>query len=265
MQPKYTYLKNTQAKKYALVDYPNETVFFFTRKAASTLACSILFQSEGLLDQECNVDYLSNIQKYRINIGSKIRAKLTHNIIIDPAWRKVKFVRSPYYRSVSTYYNAIRILKKRVDSEFSMSFLEYLNMLDSEDFIRSSRLSGSNTVLDLIYTHSLLQYCAFCDHYCTDYIRVENIDSELKQFDDSFEKSPGYYTSLQQVRTKVLDPRVRSRKKIKSNNFMGSTKLNNLDVYDYYAFFNSETIELIEKIYHTDIIKYSYERPKIIF
>src|SRR5215813_12169016 len=99
----------------ALIDRRHRLLLDWSAKAGCTLAIKMLFRYQGLVDEAEKVtDWVHN---YRVRVYYARHGLATHRDLIDPGLLKMKVVRDPYDRAVSSYVTAVRDLPNEFGDE----------------------------------------------------------------------------------------------------------------------------------------------------
>ena len=126
----------------ALVDRPRRVLLDWSAKAGCTVAIKMYLRYLGLLAE---AEHYSNwvrennwVHVYRVRVYYANHGLATHRDLTDPGLVKIKVVRNPYDRAVSSYIAAVRHrLDEIVDlagkGAGDLSFRRFLELLESID------------------------------------------------------------------------------------------------------------------------------------
>lgn len=223
-------------------DDKNKIIMFWTPKAACSFVLNIFFNH--MFDQ--NFNEYTNVHKIRQDYYQIIKNQIKFNDLVDGKYLKIKIVRNPYHRIVSSYIFSIFYSKNSQNSSFFDFLMKFINNKIDDKFI---------------YYHTEPQYNNY-DKYIDKIIKIEEIGIELQEIDK--QKNTKLYDSYLTMNN-ILE----SKGEIKKNNdenFCGYKifQLNDIltnFVPPYVNFYNDEIKLLVEKIFIKDIKKYKYKFP----
>lgn len=253
LQPNHPILTQNNTHN-ALLNPDKDLVFFWNPKAGSTLVCSLFFHHCSLHDEV--TQYSGTIHEFRRKKYYDIYGRITLRKICDNTL-KIKFVRNPYYRSVSSFYHCLRYLSKH-KINLELSFMDYLNMISSNDLMNKN-IQLSNHIA-IILKHCSIQYNIIEDNFLNHIIKIENIENDLL----NLQKNTGlnlskYLTNTNKINTS--ESKYKYTKK-QSDKDLSHKKFNTMhhELYNYENFLNQDTENLIYNIYQLDIRNYQYTR-----
>jgi len=106
----------------------------WSEKAGCTVVAKMIFQEMGLLKEA--LDYNSWIHNYREQVFYDKVGRVTKDMLYSGEYIKIKVVRNPYYRAVSSYFASNEKAtdwQKNFQREFgdNLSFYEFLKVIKS--------------------------------------------------------------------------------------------------------------------------------------
>ncbi len=209
----------------------------WTEKAGCTLVWMMLLDNYGLLEKA--IKYHPWIHYYRMKIYSK-KHKITPDRFLDPKYCKVKFVRNPYNRAVSSY---LYCCKKYF---FKGSFEDFLISLKNQKWknLTQKEILG-------IKGHSIKQ-SKFSDKFMDYIIPIENPNLQEINAKTGLNLSLDKYQSSHH--TQYLESYYY---------YVGNLPFTKMERYPpYYCYYSPKTLELVEELYKEDIASYGYTLPK---
>jgi len=234
-----------------LIDRTRKIIMSYTPRASCTLAVSLFVHHMGLYREAKIIsDWIHN---YRLNVlEKKPQFMATIRDWENSQMIRIKVVRNPYYRAVSSYTHFIRAV-----GSSNQSFEEYLSsiMQKKADNLNAHELSVREY-------HSKPQRTRF-DHLVNHIIKVENIGEELKLVDYR------YNTTLHQsyLEVKKSNSHIMT-KNYKIKEFVGFHRAEffrlpnrEFNIPDYKHFYNRRIRQLVEEIYGDDIKYFGYAYP----
>lgn len=227
-------------KERCILDAENKIIMIFTPRAACTLACNIFFEHMDLRE---TFDKSVWIHKYR----QAYRPWANDHIFSSPEFTKIKFIRNPYKRAVSSYLYAM------IDypQERKFSFYGFIKCLKVGAFCS-----------DILY-HCLSQYSPIYEKYTDHYVRVEYIEDDLKCIDKEY--STEFVKAYHKINVEEHNVSHKDSKNKEIQEFIGQTSYNDLlkkfnnPHADYKYYYNDEVRAMVEKVYAQDCERYGYE------
>lgn len=207
-------------------------------KAGCSVICKIFFdymdELEGALKYH---PWIHNSRdNYYNKYGTVNRELLLSNKII-----KIKFVRNPYSRAVSSYIHVMRTyLKKNFNNE-DMSFYTFLLNLE-----KKKNPCEIHYNLQMIYSEK--------ENTFNHIIKIENLEKEIKNLNKQYNLNLNHdFTSHHHVNKHRIDINV------------SDVKFSQISKIPYYNnFYDEKTKNLVDKIYKPDIIRYNYTFEEFI-
>lgn len=250
-QPPHLFQPN-QLITDCLIDRKHKIIMLFTPRASCTLVAAIFIHHLGLYLEAMSIS--SWIHQYRRTVLEKKTINLTiDKDLKNPNLTKIKTVRNPYFRAVSSYTHFIRSI-----ANVNSSFEEYL-----VDILENRPANLTNKQLIIRTYHSKIQRNKNTDHLVNHFIKIENIEEELKLIDYRYKTS--FYNSYLAVRDNNShivdkDKSVRDYVGDKEGNYF---RLPNqkFRIPDYLYFYNKKTKFLVDQIYGDDIKYFGYKWP----
>lgn len=227
-------------KERCIFDPDNKIVMIFTPRAACTLSCNVFFEHMGLRE---SFDKDVWIHKYR----QSYRPWADDNIFVSPEFTKIKFIRNPYKRAVSSYLYAM------IDYPQERKFSFY-------DFMKS--LVPGAFCSDILY-HCLSQYSPVYEKFTNHYVRVENIREDLLSIDEKHNTK--FLEAYNKINLEEHNVSHKDKKNKEITEFIGMTSYNDLlkrfdnPHAEYKYYYNDEVRKLIEEVYANDINHYGYK------
>ena len=222
---------------YMLKDDENKVIFDWTARAACSYVCCIYFSALGLMDKVIKGELVHNL-RHQI---WKEKGYLTLEELSLPSYKKIKFVRNPFARAVSSFRLA-------PENETFRTFIKKL-----------SDPKTAATYDEVILFHSCLQSLS-TDHLMNKIIKMENIENEIHTLNE-FVKPVRKYTL-------PLDVPLLTEHHSKRSSLgrlvcdLTQKEINNMSVKPaFHEYYDTEIKHLVAKIYEKDInaFKYTFE------
>lgn len=208
----------------------------WTPKAGCTIVCKMIFDKLNILNEALKFHYWIHI--YREKKYYQKYGRVNKKMLFNKNTIKIKFVRNPYDRAVSSYLHACdTIILKQVDKD-DISFEVFLKLLVKKKLpynphynLQSFKIeNNAGLVFDKI-------------------IKLEKLDKHLEELKQE------YNLELENIFTS------HHRKTTNSKNYyIGNLNFNEIkkQIPTYNNFYNKKTKKLVEKIYGKDIKLYNY-------
>ena len=255
------FLKRSSTKKPRIhsrpLIYPEKKLsLFFNAKAGCTFATKWFFYQMEILDEA--LAYNKFVHAYRRDIYNKSEFyKNELKQVFSNDYTRIKLVRSPYQRAVSSYIHAI--VNNHIDDEIS-DFLDR-PLTDAKRFSFEEFISFlEHTGVQYCNPHNRLQ--ALPDEWqnklsFTYTIKIENSLHEFRKI----EKELGLKTSD----IEALSQSFHHREKIPSTSYNGNKILGRLDqkYYIYESFYNNSMKRRVADLYAFDFSQYGYKVEEI--
>jgi len=210
--------------------HPNSKVVFgWTAKAGCTVVVKMFLDHCGLLEEA--LAYSSWVHDYREAFLTRCP---TDNTLV-----RIKFVRNPYSRAVSSY---LAISSPNGRKQFSM--FQSFDHFSFETFLQY--LASGNATWDI---HFDKQFCQ--GETYDEIVRIEKMDEMMPRINEMYGLNLNWkFTSSHHI---IKDPTVKT-------DYQGANDFskNRGPVGSYKAFYNEENRKLVESIYHDDFIHYGY-------
>ena len=205
----------------------------WTPKAACTVICKIFFDYMDELEK--SLKYSSWIHNYRQDYYYKKYGRVNSNLLLSNKIIKIKFVRNPYSRAVSSYLHVMKTNLKKLFNNEDMSFYTFLLNLEKKKYH-----SNPHYGLQMIYLENENTF----DHV----LKIENLEKEIKNLNKLYNLNLNYnFTSKHHI----------IKHRVNSN--VSDVKFSKiLKIPHYNNFYDKKTKELVDKIYKKDIIRYNY-------
>lgn len=157
---------------------------------------------------------------------------VTDNIMLDNKYLKIKFVRNPYTRAISSYIHYVIVYNNNI------SFFDFLNNLNNNKYKYDIHYASQHHLLEKkqeIYN---------------EIVKIENINSEIERINTKYNIKLEYYPLSNH----------HSQKKLYEKKYVGYIKyLNIKNIPSYRYFYDDERIkQLVYDIYKIDINLYNY-------
>lgn len=209
----------------------------WTPKAACTIICKIFFDYMDELEEalKFNEWIHRSREKYYKKYGMVTRNLLLQNNII-----KIKFVRNPYSRAVSSYLHVMKNIRSfNIFNREDMSFYTFLLNLEKQKYSSDTNYNDHYN-LQMIDSEKENTF-----HHI---IKVENLEEEIKNLNKRYHINLNHnFTSNHHIIKNRIDINI------------SSTKYSQILKIPYYNnFYDEKTKNLVDKIYNDDIIRYNY-------
>jgi hypothetical protein len=212
----------------------------WTPKCGCTSVWVMLMKNYGLLDEA--LKYFHFIHRYRQDIYYK-NHRVTAKKFFDDGYYKIKFVRNPYERAVSSYLHCCKT------TSFKESFEKFLIMLKKKSWHKLT-----SREIQIITSHSRKQ-SKLTDKFMHEIIHIENADlskaNHITGLNLSLTKHSSGHHNLYDSCTQYCGDKPYVY--LKANHYP-----------DYHCYYSSKTLQRVEQIYSEDIIRYNYQIPEKI-
>ena len=232
-------------------------LFGFTAKAGCSTVAKLFFSGSGKHEE---TDYLSWPHRYRLDYQKQCPAGIKSWMAPDVL--KVKFVRDPFTRVVSSYTHVMRtrlighlahapyFKKNNISTDFS--FQDFIHWLETINLPLANPHIGTQ--------HFLLEGSAFRYDFV---VRLEEFEKDL----DVIRRARGIALK---VPDNILGSRHHLTRQEGHHSFVGNAPYSTLGITSsgknappYSAFYNSELIRKVAKLFARDIQAYGYSNsPK---
>ncbi len=214
----------------------NNVILWVAEKANCTAICHMFFESIGLLDVA--LQYSSWIHDYRWNVYIKQNMTML-NDLKDEKFIRIKFVRSPYDRAVSSYLH----VRKR-----NQSFLDFLKRLSGKDLERYGSIENPHVQTQYFREEKQFQW--------NEIIRVENYCDEVNRINEKYSLNLKCdHVSKHWRKNKSIPP---------SGIFVGDNARVSAKDINYIDFYNDQTRKLVEEIYSVDLANFGYTYEEFV-
>jgi hypothetical protein len=229
---------------------------FFSAKAGCTFATKWLFYQMGILDEA--LAYSHFVHVYRRNVYNKSETyKHALNQVYLPDYTRIKLVRSPYQRAVSSFIHAIK--NNHVDIEIS-NFLDR-PLTDSRRFSFEEFITFlENTGVQYCNPHHRMQALPEELQNKLSFAYIVKLEDSLHEF-KLIEKA----LDLKPADLDMLSQSFHHREKKSSDIFNGDKILGRLEkqYYEYTSFYNDALKQSVAKLYACDFSQYHYDIDEI--
>lgn len=240
---KVTYLPYYQHFTQALLDKENKIVMDWSAKAGCTLLTHMFFRKMGILDKA--LAFNPWVHNYRERFYDE-NGYVTMKILNNPDYYKFKFVRNPYTRVVSSFFNAVHHKDKIFQKFLGDKKIEDSTFREFVSFLKTVNLYKCN--LHYCKQKKMFEDEEFkFDRVC----KLENLEEEVKKINED--------TGLNYVIKKIPN----NHHLIRNSDF----KLRVSDepclkifanIPDYKYFYDRNLVEQVYDIYKDDIEEYDY-------
>jgi hypothetical protein len=244
--------KSRHIHSFPLIYPEKKLCLFFSAKSGCTFATKWFFYQQGLLDQA--LAYNKFVHEYRrhIYVKSEIYKNELKHVLSDD-YIRIKLVRSPYTRAVSSYIHAIK--SNHVDTEIStflnrpltekcrFSFEEFISFLEKTGVIFCNPHNRIQALPEELQNKLSFSYI----------IKLENAMHEFKKLETKL--------NLKKADLESLSKSFHHRIKLPSNEYNGNKHLGRLDntFYAYESFYNDTLKDKVMKLYSSDFTQYQYK------
>lgn len=211
----------------------------WTEKCGCTVVIKMFFQSIGLLEDA--LEYNSWIHNYREEKFYEKFGRVTKEMLSSNEYIKIKFVRNPYNRIVSSYFAAHENNKQFLPGydHLDLTFYDFLKL------VKEKKLAND---------HWRSQYQEIESEFSFDeVIQIENLDMEVERLNKKYD-----------LNLKIDSCSGHHHAKDKSiNDFVGRKRHSQYDdvknIPDYINFYDEEIKQLVSEIYEMDLKTYGYD------
>lgn len=239
-------------------DFP--IVLFWSQKSGCTTLAKWFYHQIGLLDEAMEYNqwihaYDQEVYKNKVNYLKAVLPSISSG-----EKTTIKLIRNPYKRAVSQFlilgttegaywdkeWEKIRtVIYGNKHSERGITFKQFLT------YIRDYR--------DMADNHFHPQYVAGEEFFVKKYIRLENFSKEIRKLERKYGLKK---TDLSQF---LQSPHHLSKSMVVNCDFSNVeiTKgvfISNRELPTYESFYDSESISMVNSIFHNDFIKYGYKK-----
>ena len=233
----------------ALTDTSRKVIIDWSPKAGCTVLIKMFFRNMGLLDEA--LAYNSWIHEYRMHVFSKEHPTELSDLK-NPEYYKIKFVRNPYHRAVSSYMHTMRyevmhppVKKVLWRWNANISFKTFVNYLSKID-------------LHTCDPHYSLQKKWFENELPNCYnkiIKIENLNASIRELNEQkyfgFDLE-GLSSNHHHIKNRSLTENVSRLKwsRLKEN------------IPGYANFYTPELAQKVYKLYKEDFEAYGYAKDE---
>jgi hypothetical protein len=205
-------------------------------------------------------------QSQIITHNAKMLFAIHENVDVTKTKRFV-LVRNPYLRAVSMYINKYigenshikkSMREKDVTNKFGESFLSFLK------FLRSLK---KKNLLNKIDGHMYEQSYEYNPNDKIQIIKLENFEEEIKKFyRKKFKEDTNLLNKVEDLFSENTKSYNANKTKIQNNSEekdvadVEFTEKMDVVIPNYNGFYNKETKELVDSIFHDDFVNFDYEK-----
>lgn len=241
--------------------FPEKKIcLFLNEKAGCTFATSWFFFQQGLLEEA--LDYHFWIHNYRYDVYYKQKIyKSTLKSILSENFTRIKLVRSPFQRAVSSYIHAIKtkyttteisdFLGRKVNDDEKFTFEEFV------EYLEKSGVENCNphhrVQVEKLEKAGLLQFD-----------KIIKLEESLPAF-RQIENELGLKQSNPDLIFESISKSRHHRKRINSDEYCGNRMFKQKDAAfsQYQAFYNNSLKQKIANLYTCDFEHYNYAIDEI--
>jgi len=245
---------NVRSGAPPLVDSQDRFILFITAKAGCTFATKWFFEQQGLLDEA--LKYKKWIHAYRIQVYYKTPGYMQKlKRALSKRAKKIKLVRCPYQRAVSSYLHCIRNKNRHGDlSPFLGRSVDHINTFTFEEFVEflySIDITTCNPhYRKQVWEHEITNRLRF--------YRVIKLESSIEEF-RNIEKE------FNLMQTNLLQHSVSNhhiKKEEGKGGYCGNIHFTKetKSIQHYSNFYNDSTLKRIAHIYNDDFNHYGYSK-----
>lgn len=251
------FLKKKVGIKTLPLILPDKNIcLFVNEKAGCTFAAKWAFFQLGILEEA--LQYNEWVHRYRYDIYYKSDDyRLNFLSIFSPKYTRIKLVRSPYQRVVSSYIHAIRtryairelseFLGREIDDKNTFSFEEYVAYLEKTGVRKCNPHHRVQT-----------EKAEFSGSLKIDQvIRLEESMAAFRRIEDDYSLRASDLPSLSQS--------IHNRKRVDDEEYCGDRKYfqREKSFSQFQSFYNDALKKKVAQIYACDFDQYSYPIDEI--
>ena len=226
----------------ALVDKNNKVILFWIHKAGCTTAAKMFFKSMGILDESNSYNSFPHL--YRQDIFYKKYGYGNKEILEDKTYRKMKVVRNPYSKVVSSYITYCKCHKLwGSDDPINISFREFIKLLTFDP----------KKIKMVMLAHCETQYDENVDPYINNIIKLETFEKDLSIFNEQHKTNYSISGLSESSHHTVRDKNITIF--VGDHNYFEIIKIG---IPEYKNFYDDQIRKMVEFLYHVDIEKYDY-------
>lgn len=241
--------------------YPEKKIcLFLNEKAGCTFATNWFFYQQGILEDA--LDYHFWIHNYRYDVYYKQNVyKSSLKTILSDEYTRIKLVRSPYQRAVSSYIHAIRtsyanhmiseFLGREIDDDGKFTFEEYIAFLE-------------DTGVEKCNPHHRVQVERLEKSGVLKFDKIIKLEESLPAFRE-IENELGLKKSDPDSILDSISKLRHHRDRIESSDYCGNIMYRQKDTAfsTYPAFYNDISKEKVARLYACDFEYYGYSKDEI--
>ena len=211
----------------------------WTPKAGCTVVCKMIFDKLNILNEALKYHHFVHV--YRQKFYYKKYGRVTYKNLKNKKTIKIKFVRNPYDRAVSSYLHSCKrksgglgyYNNANISFEFFLELLLKNKLNGNEHFnLQSRKIENKRKIFDKI-------------------IKIEKLNEGAKKLDEEYNLK---------LKTNFSSKHHRSTNLKNNNYYIGDLKFEKVkkNLSTYNNFYNEKTKKLVEKVYGKDIELYNY-------
>ena len=239
-----------------LIHPQKKLCLFFSQKSGCTFATNWFFDQLGILEDARN--YSTWVHHYRFDVYYKKQEYLQLiTRVLGDEYKRVKLVRSPYSRAVSSFIHAVKsnylkdelseFLDRPVDREHGFTFSEWVHFIDTTGVRKCNPHHRQQT--ERREENGTLDFHAI--------IRLENSYDEFRRLEQEY--------GLKASDLDVLSKSEHHRNREPEEGFCGDRMHTQLDntFNEYHAYYDDALKHMVAEIYHRDFSNYGYSVDKL--
>lgn len=196
------------------------------------------------------VNKMEMVNLYKHELASahitKFGAKVTEADLESDDFVKIKYVRNPYARAVSSFFH---VAKTRLIQHFpaDMNFREFLRLLpDRLDAPGSGHWNIQNKYPEIIYD---------------EIIKIENIHNETERLNKKYNLNLNSDTTSTHHSLDLKQEEINDAFNMPADVILNLTKDDSKPIPTYDSFYNDEIKQMVDEFYGIDVKTYQYEFP----
>ena len=210
----------------------NKFIIDWSAKSGCTTILKIFLDYMDLLDKFKNYHWIHNCRPIYYNEYGRVDEQL----LFSNEYLKIKFVRNPYSRAVSSYLHVMNTKLKNKFRHKNMSFHTFLLSLKSRELndihynLQMTKEEKNNKIFDKV-------------------IKIENLSKEILEINSLY--NINLNCNFSSFHHKKIDTKVS-----KNISYKKYSQIKNIPSYNF--FYDQKIKNLVYKIYKEDIEKYDY-------
>jgi len=236
----------------------NYIAYYCTKAGCSSLKHLFIDLHKGELSLDAQSQLITHNAKTLFAICNNVDVSKTKRFIL---------VRNPYLRAVSMYINKYvgenshikkNMKEKEITNRFGESFLCFLK------FLRDLK---KKNLLNKIDGHMYEQSYDYNPNDKIQIIKLENFEEGIKKFyRKKFKEETDFLTKVDELFCENTKSYYANKTKIQNNSEQKDvfdvdfTEKSDVVIPNYNGFYNKETKELVDSIFHDDFVNFGYDK-----